>query len=753
VQLLHSLTAAIAGVSTAFLAVSWVVLRGSSWRAAVGVFFVTNIAFLGLVMGQLIRADATTLGGMELAVRLSQFSALVAMASAVEVFRRTTMASNGRLHQVTVGLAVVCALYAVLSPGGILYGGIEGVDHVVLPWGEQLHVPIHHADPMAPVATLAYALIALRMTQLTRARWRQGAHAQALLMALATLAFGLTIVHALAVAYGVQRGPVQADLAVILVYAAAATQAAAEQRRWTLEREQAIERVRVSEEQLAALVGQGQTLSEILTPEGNLVLANRCSLELIGCKSGQVLGLPFPETPWWQHSSAQQRRVRQSIERAAAGQTDRFQATHPLPDGGEAIIDFTMTPFRDERGVVRWLISEGRDVTELVRFEQRAREEQRLEVIGQLAGGVAHDFNNMLAGILGAAELAQLECEQPQVRESLDVVVSAAERAAALTTQLLAFARRGSNRLEVFSLHAVLTSTLALFQRMAGPSISVVQQLQATSEQIQGDPTLLQSALMNLLVNARDAMSATGGTITLITDNATLSEKDTGRFALPIEPGDYLRLTVQDTGTGIAADVLPRVFEPFYTTKELGKGTGLGLAAVLGCVRDHRGAIDVSSQPGQGTRFVLHLPLATHRVQPSVEPSPRRPSDAGGGLALVVDDEPIVLNTVTQHLRSLGFTVQSAHSGDQALAELRSLGVRPTVALVDLHMRGINGRELALALRESFADLPIVLSSGNFGEWDLTKLRQDAKVRLMAKPARREDLVDALVALGVLHRS
>ncbi|MDY0000638.1 MAG: PAS domain S-box protein, partial [Polyangia bacterium] len=317
-------------------------------------------------------------------------------------------------------------------------------------------------------------------------------------------------------------------------------------------------------------------------------------------------------------------------------------------------LDCRSYPVKDERGKVFRLVEHLRDITERRAMEERLRKSERLQAIGQLAGGVSHDFNNQLGGILGLAELLRDELkDRADLRPLTESILSSVERAANLTSQLLAFARRGKYRSEPVCVHDLLTEIKTLLGRSMDKRIRIALRAKAEHSVVLGDPSQLQSALLNLALNARDAMPE-GGELGFETAVVSLDSDYCASHADQIKPGVFLMVCVSDTGLGMDEQTRSRMFEPFFTTKS--KGLGMGLAAVYGTVRNHLGTINVYSEPGRGTAVKLYLPLLgeADAAEPRAEREPELEPSSGGRI-LLVDDEPLILNATTAMLKRLGY--------------------------------------------------------------------------------------------------
>jgi signal transduction histidine kinase len=371
------------------------------------------------------------------------------------------------------------------------------------------------------------------------------------------------------------------------------------------------------------------------------------------------------------------------------------------------------------------------------------RQSQKLEAVGLLAGGVAHDFNNLLAAILGHADLLAMEATPgSEVEEAARTISQAAQRAAELTRQLLAFARLGQHRQERVDLHALVTEATTLLGRTLDKSIRIETRLLAPEHHVLGDPGQLTQVIVNLAVNARDAMPE-GGTLSLET-SARRAATAGGASGPPA--GEWLELEVRDGGIGIPPQHLERIFEPFFTTKPEGRGTGLGLATVYGIVKAHGGEVRVESRPGQGSRFTVRLPLAAGAAAPA--PKPAEPPRHGSGVVLVVDDEALVGRTAGRMLSSLGYRPVLVPGGQEALDWLAAQGTRPLAVLLDLGMPGMDGATCFRLLRERHPGLPVIICSGFARNARAQQLLDAGAIGFLEKPYRTAELADALAAAG-----
>ncbi len=393
---------------------------------------------------------------------------------------------------------------------------------------------------------------------------------------------------------------------------------------------------------------------------------------------------------------------------------------------GQPLIDF-VNRYRCKDGTYRWIewrsqpyeknliYAAARDITQrkhdeeaLRQSETQLRQAQKMEAIGQLAGGVAHDFNNQLGGILGFAELLLQRIADPEIAQHARRIKEITMRAATLTRQLLAFARKGKYLTVPVDMHVVITNVVALLQRSIDKRIVIAENFAADPPITLGDQSQLENALLNLGLNARDAMPE-GGTLTFATAVVALEER---ALRLEVEAGRYLEISVTDTGTGMSRECQQHLFEPFFTTKDLGKGTGLGLASVYGTVKNHRGGIVVYSELGRGSTFRIYLPLhqtatvATDLVAPSVEPA------RGAATILLADDEEALREVTREMLEALGYSVIPCADGLEAVETYRSSWREIDLVILDMVMPRCSGQEAYQRLREINPAVRVLLSSG-----------------------------------------
>jgi nitrogen-specific signal transduction histidine kinase/ActR/RegA family two-component response regulator len=353
-----------------------------------------------------------------------------------------------------------------------------------------------------------------------------------------------------------------------------------------------------------------------------------------------------------------------------------------------------------------------RDITERRRLEEQLRQVEEMEAIGRLSGGVAHDFNNVLTAITGCSDflLSELDPDDPK-RGEVEEIKQAADRAAALTQQLLAFSRRQLLQLQVLDLNSVVASTEKMLRRLIGEDVELAAILSPSIGRVKADPRRVEQVIMNLAVNARDAMPE-GGKLTLETADVSLGA-DYARQHVDVLPGRYVMLAVSDTGVGMDEEIRAHLFEPFFTTKEDGKGTGLGLATVYGIVKQSSGHISVYSEPGQGTTFKIYLP----RTDEAAEPIPRAtvPAEIASGseTILLVEDDDLVRKVARRVLARNGYSVLEARDGEEVNRICQRHEGPVHLLLTDVVLPGgMSGREVAVQLVECHPEAKVLYMSG-----------------------------------------
>jgi PAS domain S-box-containing protein len=407
--------------------------------------------------------------------------------------------------------------------------------------------------------------------------------------------------------------------------------------------------------------------------------------------------------------------------------------------GAYRVAEFSATAqLRDGR--LRGILGIGRDVTERLGLEQQLRQAQKMEAVGRLAGGVAHDFNNILTAITGHAELLleDLGHHDPR-RVDVDEIRRSAERAAGLTRQLLAFSRQQVLQPKVVDLNALVLDMDKLLRRLIGEDVELATVLDPALGPVTADPGQLEQVIVNLAVNARDAMPQ-GGKLTLETRNIDLDESYTLEHSL-VKPGPYVQLTVSDSGIGMDEETQAHAFEPFFTTKPRGQGTGLGLAMVYGTVKQSGGFIWVYSEPGHGATFKIYLPRVDAPVESTAPPAPVERPPRGSETVLLAEDEPAVRAIAQQALERQGYTVLAAPSGADALALAAQHGATIHLLLTDVVMPGMSGRDLADRLTAQRPGIRVLYISGYTDNAIVRHGMLEPGLAYLQKPFRPDALV------------
>ncbi|MCS6829910.1 MAG: PAS domain S-box protein [bacterium] len=379
------------------------------------------------------------------------------------------------------------------------------------------------------------------------------------------------------------------------------------------------------------------------------------------------------------------------------------------------------------------------DITESRRLREQLTQSSKLESLGRLAGGVAHDFNNLLTVIQSYAEMMQaiLSDEHPAAAY-VEQILKASEQASNLTNQMLAFARRRIISPQVFNLNELVYETDAFLRRLLPENIQIALALSPDLWQVHADPSQIEQVILNLAINARDAMPA-GGVLTIETANVALDETYVARHA-EMQVGEYVMLAVSDTGVGMDERTLAMVFEPFFTTKEVGKGTGLGLSTCYGIVKQAGGSIWVYSEPGKGTTFKVYLPRVKDAPTPLPERLERREVQGGYETVLVVEDNDAVREVAIAALQAQGYRVLQAADGDEALRLVQSLAEPVHLLLTDVVMPGMSGTVLAVKLREQYPHLKVLYTSGYTENVIVHHGVLEEGIAFLPKPYRPADL-------------
>ncbi len=484
-----------------------------------------------------------------------------------------------------------------------------------------------------------------------------------------------------------------------------------------------------SERRVRGLFDSALEMIALLDLDGRYLEVNRSALDSLDLTADQIIGMsPWDIGPLANHPGSRDA-LRRLVEGARDGATVSEEITIDT-QAGKATLLVSMKPVLGDDGKPLFLVGEGRDITDLKMAQDQLRQAQKMEALGQLTGGMAHDFNNLLTVVVGGLDLIAKQVDDERLKRYAQNALKAAERGARLTAQLLAFSR--VQRLEVQPMDANehIDEMRPLLRNVLGPRIDKAFHLAPGRLGVMADPTQLEVAILNLAINARDAMPD-GGTITLSTRHLVIADDP------ELDDGDYAELAIADTGTGMDSEVAARVFEPFFTTKEVGKGTGLGLSMVYGMARQSGGTVRIDSKPGEGTVVRLLLRCADTDVLDLDEAlASEREAEAETFRILVVDDDEDVRRFIACSLEEYGHDVVEASDGKSGLA---AFARRPAeLVILDYLMPGMTGAEVAATLRRDLPDLPLLFVTGYSESDAIRAAAPDAAV--MTKPFRPEAL-------------
>jgi len=493
-----------------------------------------------------------------------------------------------------------------------------------------------------------------------------------------------------------------------------------------------------SEAQFRAVFEAALEVMVLLKPDGTVLAVNNRREAWRAEDPSEAIGSKLWDAPTMRAYPQHVAVMKKGIAKAARGKVFTTEVKMEREGMQTAYLDVSVQPVRGADGAILYLLFEARDITELKAAQEQLRQSQKMEALGQLTGGIAHDFNNLLTVVVGGLDIITKRAVDPKLKRYAENALAAAERGARLTGQLLAFSR--VQRLEVQPTHVspIIQNMRPLLRNVLGPGITKEFDLDEVMMPVMADPTQLEVAVLNLAINARDAMPE-GGILSFSTRRVRV------RGELELEPGDYIELTIADTGVGMAPDVLERAFEPFFTTKEVGKGTGLGLSMVYGMARQSGGTARIESTPGKGTAVKLLFRKAEEDVR---DPGPTADdhmtaSHAPSPLSvLVIDDDPDVRGFIVEALEEQGYTVREAADGHEGIAEVER--ETPDLIVLDFIMPGLSGADVARHLRDRNPDLPILFVSG-YSETDAVK-RTAPDAPLLAKPFRADALQKAVRA-------
>lgn len=480
----------------------------------------------------------------------------------------------------------------------------------------------------------------------------------------------------------------------------------------------------------------------LLIENNKFIDCNRAAVKMFNAKNQDEIKAHHPSTL----SPDKQPDGRDSLEKAdemiatALTQgTNRFEWDHQKIDGIIFPTEVLLTKINIGNKIL--LHTCIRDITDRKKAEEQLRQSQKMEVVGQLAGGVAHDFNNMLSGIIGATEVLQMELNNdPKYSQYTNIIINAAERASDLTQQLLAFGRKSKHLTKRIDINDIIVAVKDILTHTINKNIVININLSSSTKYILGDPSQIQNVLLNLCVNARDAMPK-GGELSITSSSKLLDGKTTDREGVIIPKGSYIEIKVKDTGEGIPRNKINKIFEPFYTTKELGQGTGLGLASVYGTIKSHNSFLLVESKLGDGTTFTIFFPEDLNK-NINEKSTQQTFKENFSGKVLVIDDEHILRNTIKVMLESLGLTVILAENGVDGIKKYSKYSNEINLVILDMIMPQLNGRECYNELAKINKNLKTIIISGYAKDDEISDLLTSSNIVFLHKPFRKKDLVE-----------
>lgn len=471
-------------------------------------------------------------------------------------------------------------------------------------------------------------------------------------------------------------------------------------------------------------------------PRGRLLSVNPAMVQMLGYDTAEQLMEVNLGSDIYQAAGEHEALIRQNLD-----QLDYSETSWRKKDGTLITVSLRGRAVRDSGGDILYFDCIVEEVTERRKLEAQLRQAQKMEAVGRLVGGIAHDFNNLLLVIRGQLELLSehIEDDHPG-KAGVRKARQAADRASSLTRQLLAFGRMQVLQPRVINLNAIVREMSKLLLPLLGRNIDLTLKLHSELAAVKADPGQMEQVILNLAVNARDAMPG-GGSLTIETANVTLDEAY-ARAHTPLTAGQYVMLAVYDIGMGMDKETQARIFEPFFTTKEQGKGTGLGLATVYGIVKQSRGFIWVTSEPDQGAAFQIYLPRVDEAVEEIKRPG-QEPAPTGRETVLVAEDDDGVRDVACQFLRKCGYRVLEARNGIEAVAIAGSYPERIDVLVTDMVMPGLNGQEAAARIAGLRSGIKVICMSG-YSEHSEIPLVEGLSVMRLQKPFTREAMAQAV---------
>ncbi|MCF7885649.1 MAG: PAS domain S-box protein [Candidatus Marinimicrobia bacterium] len=503
------------------------------------------------------------------------------------------------------------------------------------------------------------------------------------------------------------------------------------------------------EQNLRARLTEASPVGFILFDKnGKIVFANQKTSQLLDQKQDELLNSLYTELDW-QHFELEKTHPKKPISPFLKVKNSK----EPIYDikkkicrsvGETLFLSINATPLFDHNNNFEGVLVTIQDITQRIQLKKQFEQSQKLEAIGQLAGGIAHDFNNMITVITGQAQIATMDINKSNpLHYNLNEIINAAERAAKLTNQLLLFSQNRPVNVHAVNINKIIKKMASMLERLIGENINIHFDLESNLWTIEGDDGNIEQVIMNLVINARDAMPD-GGDIFIKTGNITISEDET-KSTYHSKQGKHVVLTVKDTGTGMDPDTINHIFEPFFTTKQKDKGTGLGLSVIYGIVNNHGGWINVDSQPGEGTTFKIYLPFSSKLDQKNESKrSSIKHFKGQGEKILFVEDEPGILEYGKQLLEQNGYKVDGAKNATEAYQKFHKKQGEYDLVICDVVLPDISGIELVEDLQKKQQDLAVIMSSGYTEEKSKQTKITDKGLPFIQKPYQAQDLLNIM---------
>jgi PAS domain S-box-containing protein len=515
------------------------------------------------------------------------------------------------------------------------------------------------------------------------------------------------------------------------------------------ERKKQEERLLDSETKIKAIFNQSFQFMCLLSLEGTLLTINQAAIDFAKIEEADVIGKPFWETPWWEDSLEEQKKLQTAIKKASKGEYISYETVNMNSSGEKILLDFCINPIRDANGTVIYLCPEAKDITnqkdsdkERKKLEKQLYQAQKMEVIGTLAGGIAHDFNNILGVMIGFSELALEDIKKGDpARYSIEQVAQAGFRAKDLVEQILLFSRQSKHEMKPVKVIPLAKEVIKMLNSTISKDINIKQKFSIQSDLVLADPTQLHQIFMNLCTNATHAMNEKGGILSVTLDQIDFDKDSLLNFP-GLKPGPHLKLQVADTGHGIPNHIIDKIFDPFFTTKSLKEGTGLGLSVVHGIVKNHGGDIKVYSESGEGTTFQVYLPFIKSEKQANSVPHQAIPK--GSGHLLLIDDEIPLIDLGKRMLERLGYKVTAISDSQIAWEIFQKDPDQFDMIITDKDMPHINGLELSKKIINLRSNMPIIMCTGFSDDISLDQVNKIGIKTLLYKPIIKKDIAEKI---------